>query len=588
MALNRNARYIMRYKDIIIELRCGSQVDSEFYFLPDDMIVGDLEINGAFDDDLPIGISNALTCKIKINTESFTSEMAELGAWIRNNETAPQIPNVWIVYKNNIVEYIGVQEPSIGVKHSIKAKEFELNLTSIHKYALEKIQFLLSTPTDVSDTELDAMITDYIKVIGTDCKGTSYYRILGWGRTKFVNYYPWIYDIWLKKIGIVIDVVLRNSTPLELVINKQLPTFYKPVLADDGTKPTAEATYFELKAIAEIWQSESEIFDLADLKGGLLQTYYQQFKTLWNFYKVFLRGQAKRCEISHVGSISINDATFKPSIGIILNELYIVDNAISPIVIDAENIEATSNDEVISEPYNTYRSVTNRNMVNRSTDVRQVEVLSSGGSTAKNRYETFCCIGNSGNTVELHYKDEVSALGFEHAGVTEYQASAGTSIPCTQLLIHNIPAYNPSGYWGEWLKIADYCRIPCSYSGGEFIESDELSYNNTLMNIDGLDNFNKAINQRQSNGYAKLCADIINEVIAKRQTTVNITLSLDIVGINNLGMEFTLNIADVYKTNYFYDNIEFGTKAILTNIKANYSKGTADCIFFIRNDIYES
>lgn len=586
MALNRNARYIMQSGDIIIELRCGSSIDSEFYFLPEDMIVGDLEISGSFDDDLPIGISNALTCKIKINTESFTSEMAELGAWIRDNEAPIQRPNVWIVYKNNMVEYIGVQEPSLGVKHTIKAREFEINLTSIHKFALEKIQFQLDTPTNVSDTELDAMITDYIKVAGTDCKGLSYYRILGWGRTKFVTYYPWIYDIWLKKISYVIDYVLRNPTPLEFVINKQLPTFYKPVIADDGTKPNTEMAYSELKAIAEIWQSESETFDLSDLKGGLLQTYYQQFKTLWNFYKIFLRGQAKRCEIRHVGSISINDANFKPSIGIILNELYIVDNSFTPIVIESDDVEATSKDEVINEPYNTYRSVTNRNIVNRSADVRQVEVITSGGSTAKNRYETSCCIGNSGNTVERHYKSEVAALGFEHAGVTEYQASTGTSIPCTQLLTYKADGYNPNRYWGKWLKIADYCKIPCVYSGGEFIETGELSYNNTLINIDGLDNFNKAINQRQSNGYAKLCADIINEVIAKRQTTVNITLDISKVSVNDLGSEFTLNISDLYKTNYFYDNIEFGSKAILTNIKANYTKGIAECTFFIRSDIY--
>ena len=73
MALNRNARYIMQSGNIIIELRCGTQVDSEFYFLPDDMIVGDLEISGSFDDDLPIGITNAMSCKLKINTEAFTS-----------------------------------------------------------------------------------------------------------------------------------------------------------------------------------------------------------------------------------------------------------------------------------------------------------------------------------------------------------------------------------------------------------------------------------------------------------------------------------------------------------------------------------
>ena len=68
MPLNKNARFILDNVNYTIELRCGSVVDGEFYFLPDDMIVGDIEVSGAFEDDLPIGIANALTCKIKINT----------------------------------------------------------------------------------------------------------------------------------------------------------------------------------------------------------------------------------------------------------------------------------------------------------------------------------------------------------------------------------------------------------------------------------------------------------------------------------------------------------------------------------------
>lgn len=583
MALNRNARYVSQSGNIIIELRCGSQTDSEFYYLPDDMFVGDLEISGSFDDDLPIGIPNAMTCKMKINTDSFTSEMAELGAWIRTNDTN-MIPNVWIIYKNNVVDFIGVQEPSLGVKHSIKAKEFELNLTSIHKFAMEKISFSLDTPTNVSDTELDAVITDYVRNNGT-WQGVSNYDITGWGRTKFVNFYPWIYDVWIKKISFVIDVLLRNAVGLEWIHNKELPTLYKPVLADNGEKPTEVLGLFEVKAIAEIWQSESETFNLSDLKGGLLQTYYQQFKTVWNFYKIFLRGNAKRCEIKHVGYIAINDASYKPSLGINLNEIFICNNSSSPIIIESDDIEATSKDDVINEPYNTYRSVTNRNMINRGTDVRQIEVITDGGSTAKNRYETFCCAGTQGNTVEFHYTS--NPYGFAHYAYSAYKANMGTSVPCTQLL-YNETINNDANVWGDKLKVADYAKIPCVYGTNEFIECSELSYNNTLFNIDGIENFNNAINQRQANGYAKLCADIINEVIAKRQTTVNITLDISKVSINDLGTEFTLNIADLYKTNYFYDNIEFGTKAILTNIKINYTKGTADCTFFIRSDIYAS
>ena len=88
----------------------------------------------------------------------------------------------------------------------------------------------------------------------------------------------------------------------------------------------------------------------------------------------------------------------------------------------------------------------------------------------------------------------------------------------------------------------------------------------------------------QQSGLVRLCNDINAEVLCRKQIWIELTILNNKISANDLGKEYLFDFHKLFKLNYFYDEITFGTRGVLVSIETNYVTGESKCKFFIRSD----
>lgn len=557
--ITKNMIFTANYGSYTIQLLCGNDKNGEIYYLPDDMFQGDIEIESQYEKNIPIGIPIADIVKLKIYTKSFTEELAPLGAWIRNNESTrgtATIPNVWIIRRGQEIEFIGVQQPSDKEKHG--EDTYELTASGIVKASLETVYLSLDYASIVN-TILDFRYFDYYKTGAITNASTN--AIEGWGRTKIENVGIYLNNLWNKFLNVYKIFLRLDSLPSVGAVGNEYPTFYKQnTIFDDNQAPTETVFFDDLHIISEIWASESGNVGLNNFVGGFTKLIADKYKNLWNFYNAWFEGWGLRVRFI-IGS----------DFSIYLEHKFINTQQDMIILEDEDYIEELP---TLEESYNMYRVANCRNVAPKEKDNEIVSKIVSGGSTAKDTYESTCLFNNVGSTVDNHYHIgntvSLGTLGnydIKYLGVNKYKANSSMpNIPCNKLL-YKIDS--------KYYKISEYCKINN--------EATSPIYN--IFAGQNKDDFNNNINSCQNAGLSKLTNDMISEVLCKHEINLKCFLPIEKANNRTLGREYFVEPNKIISdNNYFYDNIDFGNRAVLVNIKENLSKGFSECIFFIRSD----
>lgn len=559
--INRNMIFTSNFNDVTIEILVGTDTTGGIYYLPDDMFTGELIIEGSYDDDLPIKLPLASSMKIKINTSSFTQDMSPLGRWIRDNDNGLDIPNIWIIRRNGNVDFVGVQQPAEKDTHKPTEKEYELTLVSVLKIAMELVYLELDTAS-LDGTTLDRQIFDYVK-INSEKINALITNIYGWGRTKVENVLTFLSYL-MEKFNFAYKVLTRTTASTNtLSATDMLWTFYKQNrVFDNSDSPSEPINVFGMYLITEIWHSENGNVLLQDLKGGYRKLITDRYKNYWNFINAFLEGLAMKRII-----------TIKSNLDLQVYDRFI-NQKFSDITVNNEDLLGNANE--INESYKLYRISNNRNNTVFVNDKSASSLSLSGGSTAKPTFETTCLLNTIGNTVANHYHNEVINIQGNGDVLAEYLGLNDLSVADNDLI-----QWNRLYYWDTILdttqlhKVADYCKIGDLASSG---------INGNVFANTNLSDFNNSINQLQTGGLSEIANIINTKVLCKRQLWLKCTLPLELANNSRLGYDYVLNLGDVFKPNFFYDDIEFGSHGVLVNIKENLSKNECECLFFIRSD----
>lgn len=561
----RNMIFTAKFRDITLEILVGADTTGGIYYLPDDMFVEDLIIEGGFKDELPIGMPIASSMKLKINTSSFTSEMSPLGRWIRDNDNGLGIPNIWIVRRAGNVEFIGVQTPANVEKHKPKENLYELTAVSIFKFAMEKI-YLEPDTASLDGTTLDRQILDYVKIDGSNPLQLSVTNIYGNGYTKTELMNEFLANLF-KRFLDTYYILMRIEFTGGFVFQQLIPTLFKQNrVKNSNTTPSEILNNAYL--ITEIWHSENGTADLTDLKGGYRKYIADRYKNYWNFMNALTLGLAQR----FVLNITNSDL----SLSIKTNYIHLPLN--ERIVIENEDLLGNANE--ITDSYNDYRVSNNRHNSVYGTDIAMASINVSGGSTAKATFETSCLLNTIGNTVATHEHNVTfnlqgaGGVGCEYLALNDQSIKDNEPIQATQLYYWDLV-----GGVNQLHKVADYCEIGDIHSSA----TDGNVFANT-----NLTDFNKAINSMQSGGLNEICNRINANVLCERELWLKCVLPLDKANNSLLGYDYQLNLTQVFKPNYFYEDIEFGTHGVLVKVKENLTKNECECTFFIRSDEWQA
>lgn len=588
MPINRNMQFVYNGGDFQITLLCGDTKDGGTYYLPDEMLVVDNEskIKGQYSDDLPIGMPEAFELKLKIDTASFTEETALLGKWIRDNESPTGgAPNVWIFSRtsggNTIIDFAGVQQSVTKETHSLQKQEYEINLYSAHKIAMENTGI---APTAIegiygSGAVLDRDIAEYYVDRRTPDNAVFYqhYAVKGWGWTRSEP----LANVLLKLSNAVereMNKLFRDpdySFYLHHEIASNFPTFYKRGLDEAGTFVPADnkiVAFSDIQVLSEIWRHtdhlSTPIAFPSELKGGLLKRWSDKYSNVWNLWIAFLEGYALRGLVRyHATSCSII--------------LYPIAKQLPTETINIADLVEMADGESLTEAKEMFTSVSVRNQHIGTGNVTVTPCTVISGSQTKKSYEAAQPAGIEPQAVS---KASVRLDDYWHfESHTVYDAKEPTNIPDTELY------YAPGGDLGAdfLIKLADYCRIPVG--ANDYVGPDNEGYVPEYwseQNVSGFstDYVNTRINALQRNSYAYVCSWLIARVVCRRPLWLEITLPMRKANLNTLGAEYTLNLDGLIKPNHFYDEIELGTRAVLVNVETDYKAKTSKCIFFIRTD----
>jgi hypothetical protein len=512
----------------------------------------------------PVGVPEGAKLTINIDTSAFNPETALIGKWIRDNSNTYGIPNCWIFKRNGIIEFIGVQESSPKTKHKPRAGNYEIQVMALYKYAAEKTTFLYDTPP-IDEAYLDRKTFDYLDIQSSLQESSfSYNLIAGWGRTRAMNMPTYFRVNWWNKFDGIVKILTR-STENDVALHSELmPVFYKQKY---NIKP--DTVVDDLRVISEIYVSEDETISLNELQGGLTAFLYSRYKNLWNYLIAETEGHAKRLRFTYRES-----GTSSGSYYIDRDIKFICYKDESIPTISLSDIIESKDGETIEEAENQFTESNNRNLLNRDKDVKKISLSVSSGSLAKSSFESTCVYGTAASTHAVFQRNQDNGKSI----FTRIENNH-LNVPCTQIYY-----YRDFGLGNQLVKISDYCRI--YFNETEFIETDSTSYDTPFVGTTQLtlDVYNSNVNKLQSNGLAKLCNEINAEVLCKKQIWIEIVVMNNKISANDLGKEYRFDFHKLFKLNYFYDEITFGTRGVLVGIETNYVTGESKCKFFIRSD----
>ena len=582
MALNRNSEFVFKGKNHEIILLLGTENNGTRYYMPSDCLINkkDAEYKAQYSDYVPIGVPEAAKMTLTIDTSAFTQETSIVAKWIRENSNPRiggeldnddwTIPNCWIVKVDGNIEFIGVQESAPTTKHTPRQAKYEIQLLSLYKFAAEKTIFGSYTGV-TEDTFLDAKVYDYInKQNSLTDTSVSYNWITSWGRTRFMPLYNYFRAVWWRKFDKIVGEVTRSTENENATHNESYPVFYQQ---RNSSKPDTPIEFTDLKIISEIFVSENPDIAFSSLQGGFTKMLMDRYKNLWNYLIAETEGHAKRLRFSY------RTAGVGNSYYVDRNIDFIFKNQVDAETISLSEIIESTDGDTIEEAENSYIESNNRLILNRDKDVKKTTIKVSSGSFAKNSYESTCVYGNSTSVLT----DFVRETPISKYTVWSRMDNGHANIPCTQF-VHIRDLGSP--YGTEKIKVSDYCRI--YYSDTGYIETDENSYTSPFIPPGtehlNIDLYNQNVNQLQANGLVKLCNEINAEVICRKQMWLELTILNNTISTNDLGKEYVFDFHKLFKLNYFYEEITFGTRGVLVGIETNFVSGESKCKFFIRSD----
>lgn len=558
---------------------------TEPIYLPEEVLINDLVVEGGYPNKLPIGLPEGIKCKITFNTEAFPAGFRDFTKDMANNTFENRV----VISRNGLftdttadIDYIGVQQASNKEIHTLNKKTFEINLISIHKKILEEIEFkelekeagyLDVTTAETEDTSryyFDNYAPDYVTIDGAETSKFFAHSYRGWGYTRYISLEKWFSNIQSRlseKLQLILGMHSQNITNLELPVLYQQNT-------TDNVKPSNELTSTDKKFIIDriIRNHKNKEIELA---GGFDLLVRDRYKNFWNFLIAYSEGLAQRIQINFVyfGAYS------SLGLGVLGGFISRKGNG-GEIPIDL--LSGSNKDETLEIQSRNYREANARIVKGKYySNLDRNSIKLAGGSTSKTTFECTTLLNNNACVEEFHY---------DWGALTRYDVKDDINKPISKLyykmpskvkLVRFESRVIVDDVW--FLKVADHCKIPVK-DGTQFISNGFENGNAELLNADGHADYSTAVLKTQENCISSLVAQIISKVICDKQIWLTINLPIEYGTINNLGKEYTIKVNDITPKNNFYEAVTYGERAVLVYFKSDYVKQVAECTFFIRSD----
>lgn len=591
--------------DYKLKLVCGAFTYSQGaeYELPKDAVISDIIVKKQFANNLPQGrqIADSLDFSIDANALRLSGH-ADVLAWIQNygrdnpihyngttdNEfydlttNAEYLPNLWILERNGIVEYIGTQiaNPTTKITFEEQIIKIEIKTTSVQKWLMEKIFaqfwnieffnkwdmgwsnfFGFSNPIifAFSGAQYRTLVNVYKNYNGKRRIIANQYHS---GSDKPDWYHSAMYIIKLTDLLKLMSEIYRYLAMqvLRMSLGGSLPIYNGFSLPN----PLLNYNYYENPKNSHI---QGDLLDYDDLlinigynpaeAGQKTFPLDTQFHNLWDFAEWFYSSNGMQLVFDYT------NCGFKTR--------PITDNISSKEIL-IKDLTAVSSIEDISDLYTEVQVRTkNVGTLDKSIFNNTIGFSDSGTKIATenivNNNVNHCSIGQAfdGN-LKICYN--------------RYDTKQLQNFPLYKIFYDSADMLADSGGEFRFLKVSDLQGYITN--GAEIVPS---SYNVNYIDWNTLDEANAVVSVTELNSNAQNIADIMKKYyMNKNLFLLECELDISLIDSSDLGKNFTLEFNNIFssKTGLTANS----NKAVLINVDLDYSNNNAKCIFLIRSDIY--
>lgn len=601
MSYNRYSKFTMTNIDnnYKIMLLCGDYNDilnagATEYELPNNIIIGDVVVKREWDKNVPFGSQIADEMNLKIDYNSLSSNgMDDLRGWINKNGTdntsiyngttdeldckrifeLNYIPNIWILLRNDVVDYIGVQiaNPSNEITINNETCEREIKTISIHKFTMEKtfcqfwnedyvsnkphwLPVLFNSLSNLGSDWFMKIIEMYKNFNGIDrhsynyCRDGRYGHVFG--KIQDMNT---VMQYGYKRIIMALVRSFKNTSFIDTIV---LPN---PLMQFQYYKNPNDSNSNQGLPI----DIENVMINIGYTKVNQLSEQYNiplknQYSNLWNFAPNYYGAFAQRLVFDY------SNCGFK---------MYPITENLTPIeILDTDFEPSNIKISILNDAYN-------------SIQIKTPTALSSDINNFQHNIE-FSDAGAKiiGTAFTNNQQNTINILDTAPEGNIKKFWNLYGDISVSEFPIYKLFYYDSSLNSVSYLKPG---HIKVSNMIGYITNGTEITGTDIAtdwQNINDLDSFNTAVLKLQSTSIANIVSNIYKDYFYNQNLyTIELTLSLDKFNSTMFGMQFDCNFQTIFGA---ITGLPAGNNWILSNIETNYTNNECKCVFFIRGDKY--